>query len=1218
MGMIVSLLRRLLLSKGGAVMLGLLIAAALVWYAGPRLGLTSVLVRVVIIASLFAVAGLYILLRWLIARSRGARFQKELSSQQDGDDGRQAELESLKQKMDEAVASLKASGLGVKYRGTAALYALPWYMIIGPSAAGKSTLLRNSGLHFPYAHADDIDIRGFGGTRNCDWWFSEEAVFLDTAGRYTTEENDHEEWVTFLGLLRKYRRRMPINGIVVAVSLSDLLTGDDDDIEWHVKVIRERINELVGTLGYLFPTYIVFTKCDLLKGFESYFGDMGEGEREQVWGLQLDGRLGEGNIEEAVGAKLGQLYEKLSELRLRKLSMQRKHHLKSEIFDFPAQFMASSERLIEFLSLLFRENPYQEQPRFSGVYFTSGTQEGLPLQRVVGNLRHAFGYVEQAPEQSEQRKEKSYFIHDFLKKVILAAPTEALMSRRRKIVTRWLKGATVTAAAAVVIAALIGFSASYTTNSLILSEGQEATAALTNAVKSQDSDPTTYYAALSRLYAHYETLKGYERNPPWYMHLGVYQGGKEIAPVEHVLVQAMRREFLGDVGHTLEDKLKRYSNDWKAVKDEQDYAKIRGRYYSALKAYLMLSKPKYIEKKQAVALLYPQWSASVFVANLAKDDPDSAKITAKHLKGLVGLYLDDMRRPKKDGLHARNWKLADAIVEKARSQLRTPPNAELLYAQLKNKGRLLLKSVSLKGLVKGRGVSYFKGEATIPVLYTKRGWEKFASREIESTVLSASRGDWVLGTYQKDTSAQGGDTGEANTVDRSLSKRLRKAMRALYFNDYEDVWFHFLRRIQVARFDTTDDAADRLVLMARNDGPIASVLKAVDDNIVLRNVSWDVKGGKIAKHGKVTAVPVKELDSAFSDLRRFTKPGEKGKVSELVAQYLIALGSLQGEVDRMRASSDTLNDAEAYAAGIFNGSGRNTELYKTWVTTTGLLNGTDLRTKRAIEPLFISPIRQTWRTILASAVRAVQKRWASVVLHDYDSGIRGRFPFSRTGADAALDDVAEFFRPKDGTLWSFVNSDLTSFLRKSRRTWRPRKWLGVRPEFSHSFIAALNRAQLVTDALFKRGRDTPGVTFYLYPIPESGLSQTLLESNGQIYRYRNEPQEWRRFKWPGTKGPAGARVVGVSAKANIRAEVSAQGVWGLFHILQKADVKKEPGAQYLSVWKISAANGNPIRVSFKFKADRRNNVFVPGLLRGLRLPASIMQASLRRDQVAVR
>ncbi|HUU46319.1 MAG TPA: hypothetical protein VM118_11370, partial [Acidobacteriota bacterium] len=87
------------------------------------------------------------------------------------------ELAAIKEKLDSAVGLLKRARIAKGRRGADALHVLPWYMIIGPSAAGKSTMLRNSGLNFPAVDAAGADagrLKGLGGTRNCDWWFSSE------------------------------------------------------------------------------------------------------------------------------------------------------------------------------------------------------------------------------------------------------------------------------------------------------------------------------------------------------------------------------------------------------------------------------------------------------------------------------------------------------------------------------------------------------------------------------------------------------------------------------------------------------------------------------------------------------------------------------------------------------------------------------------------------------------------------------------------------------------------------------------------------------------------------------------------------------------------------------------------------------------------------------------------------------------------------------------
>ena len=150
-----------------------------------------------------------------------------------------AEQQVLATRFTEAVAALRkmrwqATGKkpGVRdwlaVSGGSHLYELPWYVFIGAPGAGKTTALVNSGLSFPLADQFGPGaIRGVGGTRNCDWWFTDEAVLIDTAGRYTTQDSHQEEdkaaWDGFLGLLKKSRPRRPLNGVFLAISVADLL-----------------------------------------------------------------------------------------------------------------------------------------------------------------------------------------------------------------------------------------------------------------------------------------------------------------------------------------------------------------------------------------------------------------------------------------------------------------------------------------------------------------------------------------------------------------------------------------------------------------------------------------------------------------------------------------------------------------------------------------------------------------------------------------------------------------------------------------------------------------------------------------------------------------------------------------------------------------------------------------------------------------------------------
>ena len=133
-----------------------------------------------------------------------------------------------------------------------------------------------------------------GGTRHCDWWFTDQAVLLDTAGRYTLQESqrtrDASEWQTFITLLKRFRPRQPINGVIMTISVADLLSDSAEVRYAQANALRKRMAELHQQTGIHFPVYIMVTKTDLLKGFMSYFARLEKNQREQIWGFPFRGK----------------------------------------------------------------------------------------------------------------------------------------------------------------------------------------------------------------------------------------------------------------------------------------------------------------------------------------------------------------------------------------------------------------------------------------------------------------------------------------------------------------------------------------------------------------------------------------------------------------------------------------------------------------------------------------------------------------------------------------------------------------------------------------------------------------------------------------------------------------------------------------------------------------------------------------------------------------
>src|SRR5688572_22204088 len=273
------------------IVLGFALLAAFIWYAGPYFAfadyhpLETGKARLIAIAVVIALWVLSVVLKRLRANRATDKLLAAVVKPQTGQERPSAEVLQLRERFEEAIATLKQ-----KRRSGHTLYELPWYVIIGAPGSGKTTALVNSGLNFPLEQRTGKGaLRGVGGTRNCDWWFTDEAVFLDTAGRYTTQDSDaagdSAGWSEFLALLRKYRKRRPVNGVILTISAQDLLVQTPGHREAHVAAARRRLNELNRELRIQLPVYLMVTKCDLVSGFTEYFDDLTQEGRAQVWGM---------------------------------------------------------------------------------------------------------------------------------------------------------------------------------------------------------------------------------------------------------------------------------------------------------------------------------------------------------------------------------------------------------------------------------------------------------------------------------------------------------------------------------------------------------------------------------------------------------------------------------------------------------------------------------------------------------------------------------------------------------------------------------------------------------------------------------------------------------------------------------------------------------------------------------------------------------------------
>ena len=395
---------------------------------------------VVVVLGLFA----YVLKRRREARTAalGGELQQntQVTPQAISDPARKARLQDLRKRFQQGLEKFNAVGKD--------LYKLPWYVVIGEPAAGKSEAIRHCDVGFPPGMQDEF--QGVGGTINMNWWFTNYAVILDTAGRLLFEEvapGTTSEWKEFLGLLRKHRPNCPINGLLLVIPADSLVRDSQKRVEERAGVIARKLENIQGELDIRFPVYVIIAKCDLLNGFREFFEDLDDPAAErQMLGWSNPEPIDTPFLVEAVDQHLRTVVERLRHRRLKLLedpvpkdSNNRRTDEVDRLYAFPNSISLVTPNLRQYLSTIFVESEWSARPLFlRGIYFTSSLREGSELDQ---ELADAMGVsVDDLPSGRAWEREISLFLRDlFVEKIfrewgLVTRATNALrMLRRRKL-----------------------------------------------------------------------------------------------------------------------------------------------------------------------------------------------------------------------------------------------------------------------------------------------------------------------------------------------------------------------------------------------------------------------------------------------------------------------------------------------------------------------------------------------------------------------------------------------------------------------------------------------------------------------------------------------------------------------------------------------------------------------------------------------------------------
>lgn len=1149
---------KILRALGSAIGITIIVALSLslcIWFLGGFLGigdarpLESVVGRIVGLGVLWIVALILVLLFLITSRKRDAEMTEEIVTAADtasNDDGLvKAELDEMRGKLRTALGKLRKSKLG---RGH--LYDLPWYVIIGPPGAGKTTAIVNSGLQFPLAEdMGKAAIGGVGGTRNCDWWFTDHAVLVDTAGRYTTHESDSDAdnaaWLGFLGILKKYRKRQPINGAIVAISLSDLSMQDEQTQKNHAAAIRRRLSELREKLGVRFPVYVLFTKADLLAGFIEFFDPLGKEARGQVWGFTLPlgkAKDGTGPLG-AFDAEYGALVDRLNAQSLDRMQAESDTQKRSLIAGFPAQ--VSSVRLVakDFLSELFQDNRFEYAPLLRGVYFTSGTQEGSPIDRLMMGMARTFGIGRQAIGTGSGTG-RSYFLTHLFERVMF--PESGLVSADDKVERRyrWSKRAAIAATLLVAVGMGTVWTRSYLGNTQLVTDLSAQTAQYTEAEKQippspvGDTDLPSVVPALNILRDMPVNPATGDSGVPDGLGWGLYQGDIVGTQAQQAYRAALNEHLLPRLLLRLEEQMQSNINNSDLL-------------YEALKIYLMLGLIGPMNADQVAEWMQVDWL-------LAYPGPQRAQLRDDlngHLQAMLNQPMDQIT-------------LNSDLVNQVQGVLARMPQAQRVYNGIINstaatqlpQWRLTdIGGPSLaRVFVRSSNVPLSDG---IPGIYTYDGFNGVFLGQALSVAERIQRDAWVLGEdYAVEQS------------DASLAALSRDVLD-LYYNDFIAQYDKMLAELDIIPLVSLSHAVEVTNVLSGPTSPIVNVLNAVAQETELTRApepevgdGGDSSGqaaaaGKVA--GKILKVKAPKLSPAAAKLLKTlnTSQGGTGEIPDQPGQYVedrfqwlqdlvTAQDGQPSQLDLM-IQSLTLVYQELNKLNFAGGLG-------TPDTQVSALAQFQAEAARLDGPMqrWAQQIAVGSSGITADSTRAgLNAQWQATVLPMCSQATSGAYPFDRrAAADISMADFTRLFSP-GGLIDTFFSQNLAEYVDIRTRPWTWKSGGGGDLGISQSVLQQFQYASEIRDAFFAAG-PAVGVQFQITPYSlDPNAEAIILEIDGQTISYQSSGSQPRpsAVSWPGSVGLA--RVTFLPPTRDSESALNRDGPWGWFRLLDAAEIR---------------------------------------------------------------
>lgn len=1228
------------------VLLGLIGLSLLIWFFGGIIAigdykpLENKVVRVAIIALIFVIWISKILYKRYLESKRNSALVEEIKSSQQPILKHVKKDSPISQQFEEIDAVLKSakfsdsnSFIKNKFFTGQYLYQLPWYVILGAAGTGKTTVLKQSGLNFPLESSFGASISGLVGTRDCDWFLSDDAVLLDTAGRlslHDSNEEDSYDWQEFIGQLKRYRPKQPINGVVVTVGIDDIL-NPDTDFSLITRELRKRIHEMRAKFGINFPVYLIITKLDILKGFNEFFSNITEEERDRALGFTLPTEEFHEDPESSiafVAKELEHIQDSIEASYLKLINSLKTKEEKDAIFTFSSEFEVLNKKLLLLFKELYKSSKFEDEIQWRGIFFTSATQDGSNIDPVFNELMSSFKltskYIES--DKSYPDSPKSYFIHNLFKNIIFKesdlADSNKIWSKKRFIIRLLVVGAMI---GATIIALAMMFN-SYLNNDQYLKDVNERSVNLDKEMKSISETKDLLQAVLLA-----EKIKKLPEsqyiedvnNPPLSFRMALYQGYNIQEVADSAYQRALRERVMPLISYKLDELLRSSAN--MSTSDS----------YNALKAYLMLYDDTKFDSKFMLNWLMKSFDKTSGVEN--EQQKEKVKAALEYILEQEGvspsLPLDTQLVDRKRQAIARNdisiMILNDtfqAIVNGDKKV--TPVSFDTMGGK---QSRLIFTRVSGKPITEG-----------INPVYTKQAYLEFVLPELlKSTSKLYTEEDWVLGNYA--------------SLKSSEAETLKEAKKA-YFQRYISEWNKYIADIRLKQPRNLREARDiAKILSDTTNSPLRNMIIGISENTTLnlqkqldtedhpeatqlldRLVSRAGFGGSVDRVKNIQESYVNTLkfntpvDDEFMEFHLLTATDESN--SAVINEVILSIKDLYEYLDILNIavekgvdmpSNDSLFKYRAEVNRLPTPFRQMFDQFSVFVLNQSLdeMNERLLkakleeeekeaqkkreeeekeeRMKREQEQLREEQMKAEEEKAMELKKKQEQDTLSSLeaqlqpITNLCKNSTNGHYPFSKSAnIDMPIESFDKLFN-SDGFYYNFMKLDpeISAITQATSLNDLMQKRPVFKDKFSSVYsVIPLNRTYFLGE------NGALGVNVDLRVVNmDPGIDKLIINYDGRSYTYSHGPSTVYKLSWPAKK----QNKISVTAFSNekLTGKIERDGPWAIFRLVESGSLAANDGNKKVIKYKLGSNN-----VLIEFSSKTGNSPFNLSQLRRFSCP----------------